>query len=508
MNARLLAILTGLLSSLILMLCLLAFFPAAANARPTMQILDIDLQVSPNPISCGSSAEATVTIQTYPLPGGFTEGVTTKLTIWDYDTGLRDGDDPLDHESVTLTKTEGKITATLTLHCQIKDAGCDLYGPAGTSGESGTEVFVTLLGSDVESPHVYVKCQQLTVNAELDMDGTYSITAGENASVTMSAVQTIQNLDHASWKIEYNSSDLAVKQVTYLNPTIAQATSHTINADHILFTLSKLPAPLNLSGEIVRVSFDSKMSPATVWDTTYVTVSDDSTFFNNTGSQLDVCNGGAHSIFIAPNDTTRPVINSARIAFNPMRISGAAGAVTDDFGNLENYLTVALYDENNDLVSQEFANVDGSFTLDKFFELEMDMLSTLMLYNGIGLSSSYQFMPTVTPSGAIALLLLGNKPPTASITEVHQLPPDGPIVEVHALAIDPEGGAVSLKFDWGDGTMTDYGVLQPSGSTFMETHPYDPTLLPATYFIKVQAKDSKGLEGKWSDEHEVTVTVP
>ena len=426
MNTRMVATLVCLINSLFFMLSILVSFPTAATAGRTMEIIDIDLQVNPNPISCGSSAEATVTIQTYPV-GQLSKGILTKLTLWDYDTLFRDGDDALDHEPVVLSEDEGKVTATMTLHCQIKDAGCDLYGPAGESGESGTELFVTILGSDVESPHVYVKCQQIEIDAELALDGTETVLAGEDATVTMSAVQTIKNLKQATWKLEYNSSDMTVENVAYLNQVIAPSLSHTVNSDHILFTLATLPFPASIAGPVVQVTFSSKTSPATIWDTTYVRVSDDSSFYNHTNTQLDVCNGGAHSIFIAPNDTTPPQIDPSRIAFNPERISGTVGSVSDDMTGLENYLTVALFDENNDLVSQEFANVDGSFTLDKFFVLDMNMSSTLMLYNGLDLSASYQFTPTVTPSGAIALLLLGNKAPTASIENIVQLPPpNGP----------------------------------------------------------------------------------
>ena len=51
------------------------------------------------------------------------------------------------------------------------------------------------------------------------------------------------------------------------------------------------------------------------------------------------------------------------------------------------------------------------------------------------------------------------------------------IVELHAIATDPEGDEVSLQVDWGDGTVTDYSPLQPSGSPFIELYPYDPIFL-------------------------------
>jgi hypothetical protein len=479
--------------------------PASGHAKATMEIIDMDLQVSPNPIPCGGSATATVTIQTYP-GGSLTEGVITKVTLWDEDSGFYGADDPLDNEPVTLTTDMGKVTASLTLHCEIKDAGCDLYGPAGNSGESGTEVFATILGSDVESPHVYVQCQQMEVDAALDLDGTDSISAGGDAEVTLSADTAIPGLDHATWKMEFDPANLSVSQVRYLNPQLAPYTTHTINPDHILFTLRHLPVPLNVSGPMVAVDFTGKSSPAVLWDTTDIRVSADSVFYNSLGGALAVCDGGAHSIFIAPLDTTKPVVNPGKILFSRNRIVGAPGAVSDDMGPLENYLTVALLDEDHKLVSQEFAGTDGSFTLDKFFELAMGRVSTLQVDNGVGLSVSYQFKPTATPSGAVSILLLDNRPPTANIL-THDFPdlavPNQ--VRLHANGIDPDNDEVSLRVDWGDGKFTEYGPPQPSGWLFLEEHTYPPLTEPAVYQVKARARDSKGREGEWTPAHEVVI---
>lgn len=479
--------------------------PATAHARATMEIIDMDLQVSPNPIPCGGSATATVTIQTYP-GGTMTTGLITKVTVWDYDTGLRDGDDALDNEPVTLTTDMGKVTATLTLHCEIKEAGCDLYGPAGNSGENGTEVFATILGSDVESPHVYVQCQQMDIDAALDLDGSDSISAGGDAEVTLSAATPIPGLDHAVWKMLYDPANLSVSGVRYLNPLLAPYITHTVNPDHILFNLRHLPVPLNVSGPMVGVTFTGRSSPAVRWDTTDIRVSADSVFYNGLGGVLELCDGGAHSIFVVPLDTTNPVVNCGKILFARNRIVGAAGAVSDDMGPLENYLTVTLLDEDNKLVSQEFAQTDGSFTLDKFFELAMGRESTLQVFNGVGLAASCQFMPTATPSGALAILLLGNQPPTANILTYDF--PDPTVlnqVRLHANAIDPDGDEISLRIDWGDSKFTEYGPLRPSGFLFLEEHVYPGLTEPAIYQVKARARDSNGREGDWTTAQEVLI---
>jgi len=180
--------------------------------------------------------------------------------------------------------------------------------------------------------------------------------------------------------------------------------------------------------------------------------------------------------------------------------------VSDDMGPLANYLTVTLLDEDNKLVSQEFAGIDGGFTLDKFFELDMGKVSTLKVYNGVGLAASYQFMPTATPSGALAILLLGNQPPTANIITYDF--PDLAVpnqVRLHANGIDPDGDEVSLRIDWGDNKFTEYGPLQPNGWLFLEEHAYPALTEPASYQVKARARDSRGREGEWTPAQEVVI---
>lgn len=482
------------------MFCVLIAFLDCANASRTMEIIDIDLQIFPNPIPCGSTAEATADIETYPI-GQLSRDVLTKATLWDHDSWFRDGDDPLDHSSVTLSETEGHVFVTFTLHCQIKSAGCDLYGPAGNSGESGTEVFVSILGSDVESPHVYVQCQQTGIDAELDLYGTDSVTAGEDAEVTLSTKQAIHNLDHATWKIEFDNSNLVPNQVTYLNTSVESATTHTLNSDHILFEMDDSQSPLTLDGSIISVTFSSLSSPATIWDTTDITISDDSIFVDNSETVLEVCDGGAHSIFIAPNDTTPPVLHSEKIYFGRSRITGSVGSAGDDIGPLENYLSILLYDENEELVARDFTQLDGSFVLDKFFELSLSKPSRIVLANGIDLSVSHQFTPGAPFLPGVLSLLLNNSSPQTLISEVSPNPsPIGPPVELHATVTDPDKDLVSISVDWGDGNSTDYGSMQTSGSVFIVPHIY---LLPGTYFIKARGKDSKNHEGAWSPEYMV-----
>ena len=357
------------------------------------EILGIDISVSPNPIPCGGEATVTVTIKRAASTGPQLRGV---AKLWDVDSWFRNGDDLLDQEDVWLLDEE--TTVTFTIRCEIKEGGCDLYGPSGNSGESGTDIFVSFY--DHKSAEIYVKCEQYDVDGEVSLNGSSTVIEGDETSVIMSAERPIENVTTAQWGITYDSSVLEVTNIDIINPELilkkelGLLTYDTIIEPSVLsFNLDSFE-PMVLEGDLLVISFMAKSDSPKIWDTTAVKCKEDSVFNNTLGDEIDVCLGGNHSIFIAPNDTTAPVIDANIISFSQGKIVGSVGSVNDDdWGDLEKYLTVTLYNENGKLVAEDFANEDGSFQLDNFFWLSDETQSTIVVYNGINLSDSHTFIP-------------------------------------------------------------------------------------------------------------------
>ena len=71
------------------------------------------------------------------------------------------------------------------------------------------------------------------------------------------------------------------------------------------------------------------------------------------------------------------------------------------------------------------------------------------------------------------------------------------------MAIDPEGDQVYYKFDWDDGTYSDWEGPYNSGETGSATHNWE---CGGTYHIKVKAKDGYGGESSWSSSLTVTIS--
>jgi hypothetical protein len=401
--------------AIIAFICLFFYLGAPAQARNVFDIVSIDLTVSPNPIPCGGTARATATIQ-MPVDKDHPDAIDTTIDLYDYDTLFRDGDDLLDRKSGIFTVKDDKIVLEYTLHCQIKDSGCELYGPSGNSGESGTYVFVRVEGTDTKSPRVYVKCKQTEMDAIVRLDGPDSpdepttvyddntILPGGGKIVTMSAEEPISDAISGSWRIEYDPDNLVPTQVDYVHPEFSEALQHEIFSDHIAFEFSAPSAGRFLDGELLRVHFEAVEIPAAQWEPTYVQCGDDGSFTNSMGEPIQVCMGGPLSLFVPPVDDEAPMLHPEDIHFGLREINGGPGAVTDNRSDLKNYLTVALYDENQERVAAGFVEADGSFHLGTFFVLSPEKTSTLVVYDGVENRYAYSFIPVPDLEDAVSLL--------------------------------------------------------------------------------------------------------
>jgi len=67
---------------------------------------------------------------------------------------------------------------------------------------------------------------------------------------------------------------------------------------------------------------------------------------------------------------------------------------------------------------------------------------------------------------------------------------------------DPDEDRISIRFDWGDGTISTWSHLIPSDSVWIDTHTFTES---GTYEIRAQAKDEHGATSEWSAPFVFTV---
>ena len=377
---------------------LLVFSLSSFICSAKFDILKVDIEVDKNPIDCGD--EATVTVTLHMRRGDDIP------SYGDLRVGLIEDDGPnatiLDIDSIwNFLFTEGPNPIYYKVKCQIKEAGCQLWGPNGNSDESGAWIFAYIYSVGKKSPKIYVQCKQIDVDGELSMNGSDTSTIGDTIDVIMSAVEPINEVWTAEWGIEYDSSIFQINTVDLINPILFDSFYKGFltyedkpEENRIDFSLSTYLFPVVLEGPLVQVELLAMNETQNSWQETFVRCSEDSIFLTEQDEQLDVCKGGNHSIYILPYDITPPEINFSKIDFSQGLITGKSGAITDEeLDYLDEYLIVSVYNEDNELVAEETVNPDGSFELGPYFWLSSSAESVLNVTNGASLSSNYAFTP-------------------------------------------------------------------------------------------------------------------
>jgi hypothetical protein len=70
------------------------------------------------------------------------------------------------------------------------------------------------------------------------------------------------------------------------------------------------------------------------------------------------------------------------------------------------------------------------------------------------------------------------------------------------VAEDPDGDSVSVRFDWGDSTMSAWSLPAASGDSVMMTYAWQRL---GTYSIRAQARDANETASVWSVEHQLAI---
>ncbi|MEO0226265.1 MAG: PQQ-binding-like beta-propeller repeat protein [candidate division WOR-3 bacterium] len=72
-------------------------------------------------------------------------------------------------------------------------------------------------------------------------------------------------------------------------------------------------------------------------------------------------------------------------------------------------------------------------------------------------------------------------------------------------AFDPESNPVFIRFDWGNGEISDWSQMVNSGYSVSMFHTWST---PGSYQVRAQAKDIKGEISEWSPVHQIIIPPP
>ena len=99
-----------------------------------------------------------------------------------------------------------------------------------------------------------------------------------------------------------------------------------------------------------------------------------------------------------------------------------------------------------------------------------------------------------------------NNPPNPPLKPIGQTTIErGVYYTFNSSSIDPDGDSVRLRYDWGDGSLSNWSEFVDSNTTVSLSHSWRS---PSIYSISVIAQDNSGLNSSWSTPLTVIVSEP
>jgi PKD repeat protein len=192
--------------------------------------------------------------------------------------------------------------------------------------------------------------------------------------------------------------------------------------------------------------------------------------------------------------------------FNPGTINNQAGTI------------INAYDL---VVGQGNVTTNGSFVTIAFTAGSVSGSSAVTLY-GVQVTNETEYINISVVSASVTVTGGSSPPPSPPPSEPPVAPPTGneppgaplkPVgpafVEVGTVnlytssAFDPEGGRVRLRFDWGDGSLSDWSSFVTSNVSVSSSHLWSNV---SSYTVRAIAQDEAGLNGSWSEPLTVVVS--
>jgi chitodextrinase len=226
-----------------------------------------------------------------------------------------------------------------------------------------------------------------------------------------------------------------------------------------------------------------------------------------------------------------------KISFNPSRLQATSvseGDIFEDYMNLNmTFFSEGIIDNTAGTIVNIYDLIigDGNVTdagvlvTITFSAKTISGTSPLTLYD-VRMTNETDYIPITVSSGSVTIVGGSTPPPPpppdtppeepdippVSDNEPPSTPlePAGPVyVEVGASyeytdsASDPEGGQVRLRFDWGDGTLSNWTAFVDSNTTVSASHAWTNV---SSYVIRAMAQDTDGSNSDWSDPLTVIVS--
>jgi PKD repeat protein len=216
-----------------------------------------------------------------------------------------------------------------------------------------------------------------------------------------------------------------------------------------------------------------------------------------------------------------------KVSFNPSLLLITSVSEGDIFEGYTTFFSPGIIDNTagtlvnvyNLIVGPGNVTAEGSLVTINFTARSTNGDSPVSLYD-VRLTNETGYIPITVSSGSVTITGGSNPPPPPEPPEnppgsenTPPLPPQQPVgpslAQVGATylyssaAVDPDGDQVRLRFDWGDGTLSNWSDYVASNTSVSMVHAWQNA---STYAVRVIAQDTLGANSSWSEPLTVIIS--
>gem|GEM_PF-2142027 len=212
-----------------------------------------------------------------------------------------------------------------------------------------------------------------------------------------------------------------------------------------------------------------------------------------------------------------------KVAFNPSLLQATAVAEGTVFDGYTTFFNPGVIDNTagtiinvyNLIVGPGTITSSGSFITINFTARSTSGTSSVRLYD-VRVTNETDYIPITVSSASVTVIGDSVPPPPSDPPGSDNTAPSPPLAPVgptsieretsyqySSAAIDPEGDLVRLRFDWGDGLLSNWTGFVASNTTVSLYHAWETV---DNFTIRVIAQDAHGLNSSWSEPLMVQVS--
>jgi hypothetical protein len=225
------------------------------------------------------------------------------------------------------------------------------------------------------------------------------------------------------------------------------------------------------------------------------------------------------SIACIPDQTLKAFV--LHVVFNPSLLKANSVSEGNIFKSYTTFFNPGSIDNVNGTINNIYdviigtgsTSSNGTLVTISFTAKSTSGTSSINLKN-VGITNNVEYVPITNINGSVQITKeYENEPPSIPEQNNPPNPPTQPTGKTFvrrgvtytytSSAFDPDNDTIRLRFDWGDGTYSNWTEYVPTNTTISLSHSWRNI---SSYNISVIAQDENGANSSWSDTVSVIIS--